>query len=730
MSHSRITDLFHTATAQHKSGELQQAEQIYRRILEIDPGHHDTLHYLGLLLRQINQVDAAIDLLARAVRADPNDPMCQSNLGNLLREQGKLPQAVAAYRKAVSTKPDYVDVQFNLATTLRDMGDYEGAVASYSRVLELAPGDGEAWQGLGGVLLSQEQLADAVDAFQRAARLQPREATIQYDLGCAQRSAGHPDAAVEAFRRAIDLRPDYPEACNNMAAALRAQGKLDQALTACREAVRLRPDYHVAYDNLAAIYLDSLEQSPLPQGDSQRANTHTELAGLFIKHRKLDAAVAACREALRLSPDLVEAYNSLGIAYRNLGRLDDAVTAFHDALKVKPEYVDACNNLGFTYGDMGDFDKALHWFHRTLELDPELPEVCLNIARAKRFSPADRDEIKCIEAVLANPRLSEASQACVQFALGKIYADCGDIEQAFSRYERGNRLKHRSVRFDGARHTERVDALINTFTPEFFAARHGFGDESDMPVFIVGMPRSGTTLVEQIVSSHPAVYGAGEQTQIGEIAGSLRRKLNTSQPYPECVSVLGSRVATTLAGEYLGRLRNLAPDARRVTDKMPMNFLHLGLITLLFPRARIVHCRRDPMDTCLSNYIQLFAEGHDFSYDQEDLAVFYSDYHRLMKHWQSALAIKPHEIVYEELIANQEAASRRLMEYCGVPWDDKCLTFHENKRPVQTASQWQVRQPVYRSAVCRWEKYEHHLQPLKQALERNGVWRTSAAIAD
>ena len=721
MNQASIDKLLQQAIESHKNGDLAQADKHYKEILSLNPAHHEALHYAGLVARQQERMQDAIDLLQRAVKSDPDDAMCFCNLGNLLKEQGELSQAIDVYRKALSIKPDYVDAQYNLAISLKAAEDYNAARTAYQQLLEIAPQDADGWMGLGSSLLFLQQYKDAITAYKKAVEIAPAEPLTHFDLGIAQYKANDLNAALKSIRQTITLKPDFPDAHNELAKILYKQGKYEQSIASCSEALRLRPGYLSAQDNLARFYLAAAKQSKDRKANTKRAKKHNELANLFIKLGKPEAALAASQEAVRNNPSLASAYNYLGISLSNNSQLEEAITAYEKALHLKPDYADVCNNMGFTYSTMGRFEDALHWYNRALELDPGMGGACLNIARAKRFTSKDTTEIQQIEKLLEKPDQSIQSRTATHFALGKIYQDCEQPDQAFNHYAKANQLKRKGIQHNPDEHTARISAIIEIFTADFFKQFSDYGHNSEVPVFILGMPRSGTTLVEQILASHPMAHGAGEQTMIGRTAGGLQKTLNTIKPYPFCVPLLQPDKALRLAENYLKMLINSAPNATRITDKMPMNFLHLGLIALLFPRARVIHCIRNPMDTCLSNYIQLFAEGHEFSYNQNELGLFYGNYHRLMKHWNSALPLQMHEIVYEKVVSDQEPEIRKLLEYCDLPWDEQCLHFHQNKRSVQTASQWQVRQPVYSSAVKRWKKYEQHLAPLKKTLLQQGV---------
>ncbi|MDH3412537.1 MAG: sulfotransferase, partial [Gammaproteobacteria bacterium] len=313
-------------------------------------------------------------------------------------------------------------------------------------------------------------------------------------------------------------------------------------------------------------------------------------------------------------------------------------------------------------------------------------------------------------------RTTAGSRGDLHFALGKINDDCGRYAEAFDHYQKANAERAARIKFDVDAAKAEVTRLMQIFDTGFFNQRSDYGDSSELPVFIVGMPRSGTTLVEQILSAHPEVHAAGELMDINELAGGLRRRLSSSADYPECVEKIDAATSRKLAGEYLSGLRRRDPNALRITDKLPGNYMLLGLIALLLPRARIIYCRRHPLDVALSIYFTDFRAGHHYSYALEHIAAHFSQFTRLMDHWGRVIPAPMLEVRYEQVVAEPDAQIRRLLEFLGLDWDARCLEFQKVNRPVHTASAWQVRQPLYASSVARWQRYAQHLGVLEAAL--------------
>jgi tetratricopeptide (TPR) repeat protein len=329
-------------------------------------------------------------------------------------------------------------------------------------------------------------------------------------------------------------------------------------------------------------------------------------------------------------------------------------------------------------------------------------------------------QVERIQTMLRDPDLPPNDASQLHFALAFLREKQGAYDEAFASYQQANAVQHRLVHetsraFDPQKHDEAIDRFIATFTPEVFERVEGFGLDTELPVFVVGMPRSGTTLVEQILSRHPQVFGAGELREIRRLVVKLPSRLGTSEAYPQCIGRLDQSTARAMAEEYLRDIVGRGGQAARVIDKAPLNYLHLGLLAALYPRARVIHCRRDPRDVCLSCFFQYFRRA-DFGWDLGDLGRFYRAYERLMEHWRAVLPVQPFDVVYEDLVAHQEAVSRQLVAFCGLEWDDRCLTFYEGRRPIQTASKLQVRRPIYTTSVGRWRHYEKHLKPLLDAL--------------
>jgi hypothetical protein len=397
-------------------------------------------------------------------------------------------------------------------------------------------------------------------------------------------------------------------------------------------------------------------------------------------------------------------------------RPDEAIEALRAALAINPNLAEAHNNLAMLLMANGATGASVEALERALDIDPQFPSAYFNLARAKRFESGDRALLDRALRLAESEELSDEEAGTMHFALGKMLEDLGEFEDAFSHYQAGNAMVRGRVQYDTHLQEQWAERLKRAFTPQLAERLAPYADTSEAPIFVVGMPRSGTSLVEQILASHPEVYAAGELTRFYQFTRGMSSRMGGDQPYPECVGRLGAVQLREMAESYLDELTTMAPGARRFTDKLPVNFMHLGLIAMTFARARIVHCTREPMAVCWSMFAQYFESGNAFAYELEEVGRFYRQYQGLMAHWEKLFPNRFYTVAYEELVRHQETVSRALLTHCGLSWDPRCLRFYETKRPVNTASVWEVRQPMYTTSVDRWKHFEPFLEELKQAL--------------
>jgi len=440
--------------------------------------------------------------------------------------------------------------------------------------------------------------------------------------------------------------------------------------------------------------------------NAQNASYHSNLGLVLRDLKRLDEAEGSFRRALDIKPDHTEAHNNLGLVLEDKGQLDGAIACYRRALDLKPNCAQANNNLGFALKILGRFEEAFAALEKALHGGADPCISYYGLSNCRKFTPADQFLVASMMSELKNPKTSDAGRSLLHFALGKIFDDLAEYQIAIRHFDEGNRLGRRRHRADGAHYGALVDWLIEAFPKQ--APGTPVASDSELPVLLVGMPRSGTTLAEQILASHPRVAAGGELDFWLHRADWIGKRP---------VSHLDAAAEQEVIRDYLGLLTSVSPDAMRVTDKMPYNFPFLGIVHWLFPRARIIHCRRNPVDTALSIYFNRFPQGIDFTFSRNEIVLYYQAYSRLMAHWRKALPPDQFlEIDYERLVADQESITRHMVEFCGAEWDEACLTFHETDRPIRTLSAWQVRQPIYGNSVERWRRYEPWLGEFRQLL--------------
>tara|TARA_R110002074_G_scaffold124579_5_gene261167 strand:- start:396 stop:1751 length:1356 start_codon:yes stop_codon:yes gene_type:complete len=401
------------------------------------------------------------------------------------------------------------------------------------------------------------------------------------------------------------------------------------------------------------------------------------------------------------------------LANSHSGEHSLGIDLLNKAISLKPDIAEYHHNIAAIFRLVGEFNLSEEHYLIALKLKPDYAEAYFNYSATRKFE-ADDPILAELEQQTARADLTDEDRCFLGFAAGKIFNDVKEYDKAFSFYQMGNRFKGAS--FDIDRFRKDIDRIISVFTFERIRQMATLGHQSKVPVFIVGMPRTGTTLVEQILSSHPEIHGAGELPDISSITGTMPQHASPQTKYPECIACLPDKAFAGFADAYLRRLRTFDPSAARIIDKMPGNFMHLGLLAIMFPQAKVIHCRRHPLDTCLSCYFQRFRRGHEYSFNLSHLGLYFREYERLIQHWLEVLPTTPFELNYSGLVNEQEDVSRKLVSWTGMPWHDVCLSFHDNSRPVTTASNWQVRRPMNKSGLDRWKNYDQHLAPLREAL--------------
>jgi len=587
------------------------------------------------------------------------------------------------------------------------------------QLLQQTPDYAPAFHLLGFINGETGNFPEAIKFFKEAIALDPTQATYYKALADTYDSQGNGRQAVLTYQQALDLKNDYFEVHANLANTLLSVGRVNDALDHYKEAIRLRPDIAVLHDNL---------------GNALRISGYPELA------------LSCHKQALRLNPNLAYPYINMGCALNELGRLEEATKSLKHALKLVPHLPEVHYNLANALADQGKLERALVHYQEATRLRPGFIEaifgefsvlmkqgnldgarkhiepyadmrnqhssVALAFSRLAQNDDQRRASIVDMERVLDRRAPSVEDLRKLHFRLGDLCDAVQSYDEAFEHYQKANQLKPH--RFHRDNYRLYVDQIISSFNPDSLHALPKATNSSDLPVFIVGMPRVGKTLIEQILASHPRVTGAGELPDIGRIVSIIEQQ--TEKQFPLAVDGISANQLTVLANEYLAkRQQALFPGTIRVTNTMPGNIHYLGLINRLFPQARIIHCLRNPVDTCLECYFKDFGSRHPYTYDLVDLGYRYQHYRRLAKYWKDIVGLSLLEVHYEELVLNPEDTGRRLIDYLDLEWDPQCLEFNVSSNPRTTVTQ-EIQGPINSCSIGRWKHYEQHLQPLFDTL--------------
>jgi len=636
-----------------------------------------------------------------------------------LHRQGRTVEAARLYEAIAAREPGNAEARHYLGVIFASTGRLQDAKALMKQALELKPNEFAFLENTIGALVLAEDFGEALDLSRKALRRRPRNANLLYLHAASLQKLDRLDEARQAFVALLRLAPGHVAGRKEYAVTLARLGELNEALRVVESLVAKRPRFADAY--LA------------------RANIRS-IRGEF------GLALADYRRALTLQPDAHETWSSYGRALETIGRFEEALAAFDRALALRPNHVDALvgrgaalklkNRLpealacfdqaialggdgevkgltarGVALAEAGETDEARRVLRRAAESGANSGAAWLSFVDLVTFEAGD-PAFAAMEARLAETERQQPGEALpLHFALAKAYLDIGDSERAFAHLDAGNRMKRARLAYDADANRAHFAAIAEAFPAEIFERFAGAGARSATPIFVVGMPRSGTTLVEQILASHPAIHGGGEYSPLPQIAAAIGG-------VPEGLGDLTADDLARLGDDYLARAGPPPPGKTRVVDKALINFVNLGLIRLILPEAPVIHVRRDPVDACLSCYTKNFiAANAPYTYDQTELGLFYRDYARLMAHWRATLpAAHFLEVDYEAVVDDLQAQARRMIEFLGLSWDVACLEFHRTRRPVRTASVNQVRTPIYRESVGRWRPHAAYLGPLLDAL--------------
>lgn len=769
------------AQQHHQAGNLMVADRTYRDVLNAVPDYFPALHYLSIVCYQRGHLEEALELCEKAVKANPEDALTQANYAIMLAESDRCEEAVPIFekaltmaggdtaqnrsnfshtlwlldrfeeseaqaRKAVEMDAAFPDGLLNLGNALEAQGDREGAIEYWKKVLEVAPAYFKALNNLGYALNMVGKSIEAEDYCRRALALNPEYPEAWNNLGNALYAQGKIEDAEQAYRQTTNFKPDFYQAQNNLAVVLLAQGRFPEAAAAARYAISFARDYADAYSTLSLAQRAQGDMNSAEESINQalkllpdKPELLLDYADLLLLMDRLDDAKETVDKAMALDPDTPQAYAKLADVTELMGDVDKALEYVEKGIALNPDYLEfyvrkaqinhinndlpqaieaidkalemAPRNIQVMavkadiLQSLGKMDEALALTREALDINPDVPNLYAGLAKIKKFTTDDVDFKRMKELAKKGEQLGYFQLSGLNYALFSAYEQVGQYKKAFDCLLAASAAKRKSLPYNSAVSEAQYAHIKETHPKGFEKKFAGKGCDSDIPVLIVGMPRSGTTLTEQIISAHPAVFGAGELPYLSQ---TLRQNPDMSPAQ-----------AKEIGEEYMRLLktRDESGKALRITDKMPGNFTRIGDVICALPHAKIIHCRRNPIDTCLSCLKQNFARGQYWSYSLEELAAEYRRYADLMQYWRETLPEGSFiEINYEDTVNDLETQARRLIDYVGLDWDDACLAPHKNKRAVLTASKSQVIKPVYKSSVKGWKRYEKQLQPLIEGL--------------
>jgi len=631
-----------------------RAEEVCRDYLQEHPGSADHLRLLSLSLMKQQRATEAEEQLRLALQIEPDFPQLYEDLGSVLAMQSRHEEAIPTFEKALQLQPSLPAVERKLGEALLAAGRTEEA---------------------------QKFLQDYADK-------DPERAEIFRSIDL--RRGGKEDEAIDLFRDVLRKNPNSVNAMRHLAECYwRGKQQYDDAEALLRRAIKIAPDFSAAWQTLGRLMMDM--------------------------NRYVDA-IDAFATATRLEPGNADLWAGLGNAYGRAMKSDKAVHAYEKALAIRDDAPGVLAGYAWELKTLGKQDEALDAYRRSIKANPKHGPAYWSMANLKIFKFMD-DEVDTMLQQLEDDELAEVDNIHIRFALGKAMEDRKDYEQAWHFYHTGNQRQRLTVNHEPLDFEKRLNAVKATFDKELMATRVNVGFEAPDPIFIVGLPRSGSTLVEQILASHSQVEGTAELPVLGRIAESVGRYRTDETRYPEAVRDLRDKDLRAYGQEYIEQSRRFrVTDRPLFTDKLPNNFPMMGFAHLILPNAKIINARRHPFDSCLGAYKQLFGAGQNFTYDMLDLAHYYQQYDAMMKHWHTVLPGKILDVHYEDTVTNLEGHVRRILYHCYLPFEESCVRFHETERAVNTASSEQVRQPIYTSGLGKWRRYQEHLDLWQEQL--------------
>mgnify|MGYP005639534601 CR=1 FL=1 len=732
-----------------REGEYNQLLDKIDQIVLIFPNSSKLFNLRAAAYTALDNYELALINYEKAISLNPDYADAYNNLGNLFKSAGKNDEAIQSYKKAIAIKSPFPEAERNLAAIpdfsgnitrnfsgtfpkdgetdnysdtsqekirflfeLYDKGNFDEALFEVKNLIEVSPNLPMLFNFEGMIYSALKNYQSANSSFEKAILLDPHFSQAYNNLGNVFKLIGNSNEALKNYKKAIELRPRYAESLNNAGVIEKENGNFPSSIDYLKRSLNENPEFAEAHNNIGNVYT--------VQKDFQAAVLHyrkcieisphfveayNNLAIAYKNVQNLATATEICKKGMQVKSDYAPIINTYGTILQASGKTNEAIRFYLEATHLKKDFPEAHNNLGNAYKQIGNLASAEHHYLKAIELRPNYAEARRNITNVVQFDVLSSFS-KQTEAIFFRDKISSADKCHLAFALGKIFEDNGSYEQAFEFYKIGNQQRKLELAYNLKKDRYYFGMVKETFSSckELdYKADLDFPKLNKVPFFILGMPRSGTTLVEQIISSHPEVYGAGELPILAD--GILKTDFFNSTNFVQNIR--------NLRNYYNEKINDIPSDEPFITDKMPLNFLYIGAIVKALPEAKIISVRRDPIATCWSNYRHYFSnDGNRFAYNLNDLAEFYIMYEDLMAFWQNNLADKIYDLNYESLTERQFAESQKLINYLGLVWDDKCLKFFENKRAVHTASSMQVRQKMFRGSSLKWKNFEPFLEDL------------------
>ena len=669
------------ATSLHQNGQLEKAEEIYKKVLRNNPSQSDAQYLIGVIALQKNNHHKAIELFEKAILIKPKAYYYYdcAQAYNVLTDKES---AISSYKKAIALKDDYLEANNNVGNILREIGNRE----------------------------------EAIQYFKKTIQINDKFSIGYYNLALTYDEKKDYDNAVSFYKKTIEINPNFAQAYNNLGVILKKKSAFKDAIYNFEKAININPKYTDAYFNLGSLYYQF--------GDTLEGHT--------------EKAINCFEKIIAINPSHLKVYNKLSRIMRHLNKQDEAIHILEKALEINANDPETHNNIGLAYTELGQsekaiksFEKAIKSFENVLKIKDDYYPAIYNLTLVdpnKKYHPK-------IKKYLTNKNIDKNDKILLLFASARIHGKEKNYDEEFYQYKNANNIKRKDIPYQSKLHSNYIDQLVKYYSRDRLNEIGNYSTASNLPIFIVGMTRSGTSLIEQIISSHPDIYGAGELTLIQDFERKLVNYFIKNNLSEYSITSIDNAEIKIMLDQYINALKRYMHSETHITDKQPYNYLKIGLIKSLLPNSKIIYCKRNPLDVCISIFFQNFpAYSHDtpldlarkndkknnnhnwglnaFSFDLKDIGKYYLDHERIMDHWKNIYQDEIYEIQYEELVNNQEKKSKELIDFIGLKWDPNCLDFYKNKREVKTSSNFQVRKPMYSNSIERWKKYEKHVKSL------------------